>query len=345
MEYRDRIEYKITSHLSSREFYRMLDVLSGMLRENCLCILDFSGVKRVDAVVIPNLLILGKIIESRTRFMPVIRLGENLESGYLKNYMLNIRFFELSDMYYKYEDYEGRTGGLVGKKMSEQNTTVRFLYEEGFEIAQRRFFYELMPFINTFLKVFNQDVINSNNLFFDNCHLNNSIAFFLKETIENTFIHAKSDTIITVQIDYKMQKVYISISDCGKGFLKAQLENMDSDGNFIDKGSDDPGVNILNRRPKTEEEAIFIGLFKRVRSKEHGLINIARRIMRLKGIIRIHSNDCRVILTERLQDMLLDHTIVEKREQIREYNIIKTSDFKGAHFEIELPLESIGSEK
>lgn len=339
------MEYKVVQILSSREFYKMIDILNGILEADDICILDFTNVFRIDPVVIPNLLLLGKYIEKKTNNIPYIRLGEDLSAGYLKKYLMDIKFYKLSDSYYRYEDVEGKYAGLVGKSMDKRNTTECFAFKDGMLIAQRRLFYNVLPFIDNYLMVFHRDKINSNNVLDANSFCNNYIAHFLEEMIENTFYYTETNVIMTVQTNYKKEKIFMSVSDPGTGFCDSMLNNMDEKGNFRPKPNDiDCGFNILGRRPKNEEEALLIGIYKRVQSRTYGLFNIVKRILDLNGTVRIHSNNRQIILTERVRDQFIEGTLVENLEKLRGYNVIETSYFKGVHLEIELPLSVLNME-
>lgn len=339
------MEYKVVQILSSREFYKMVDILNEILESDNICILDFTDVVGIDAVVIPNLLLLGRYIEKKTNNIPYIRLGEDLSAGYLKKYLLGIKFYELSDSYFYYEDAIGKYGGLVGKSMDKRNTTECFKFEDGVVVAQRRLFYKVLPFIENYLDVFRKEKINTSGVMDKNAFCNNDIAHFLKEMIENTFLYAGTDVIITVQTNYKKGKIFLSVSDPGIGFYRSMQDNMDEKGNFLPReGEVDCGRNILGRRPKNEEEAILVGIYKRVQSKTYGLFNVIKKILELKGIVRIHSNDRQIILTERLQNQFLKGTLLKNIEQLRGYNIINTSLFQGVHFEMELPLSIMSEE-
>lgn len=333
------MEYKVEEILSSREFYRMVDVLNEILKSDEICTLDLTGVRRIDAVVIPNLLLLGKYIEKRTQNIPYIRLGEDLRSGYLKKYLMNIKFYELSSLYYYYENDAEKYCGLVGKDMDKRNTTEYFSLNEGILVAQKRLYYKIYPFIKDYFKAFRIEETNSDDALNANTFDNNIVAKFLKEMIDNSFGNGLSDVIVTVQTNYKKGKIFLSVSDSGRGFLLAQKSNMDEYGNFRSKEDGaDPGYNVLRRRPQDEKEAILIGMYKRKFSDTYGLFNVIRRILNLSGVIRIHSNNVQFVLTERLEEQFLEEQLVNIMPQLMGYNVKKTSYFNGAHIEIELPL-------
>lgn len=338
------MEYKVGEILSSREFYNMVDVIDAILKKNEIFTLDFSEVNSIDAVTIPNLLFLGKYIEDKTSNIPYIRLGDDLYSGYLKNYLFNIGFYRLSKRYYYYENDDEKYSGFMGKNMNGLNTTEFFSYKSGLEEAQRKLFDNIYPFIKKYFKKFtiNNNETKSDEAFNALAFDNNTVAMFMSQMIDNSFRRGKSDAIITVQINYKKQRVYLSVADSGMGFLKAQVTNMNNNGDFISKEDEgDPGYNIIGRLPCNEVEAVLVGIYKRKDSQTYGLYNIIKMVMELKGVIRIHSNNVQYILTERLKDYFLDGQLSTVLQKSKGYNIRETRTFKGAHIEIELPFDTM----
>lgn len=332
------MEYKMANIVSSREFYRMIDELNRTLHEGENCILDFTSISRIDALVIPNLILLGRLIESKTKFIPYIRLGEDLSAGYLKNYLAQIGFYSLSEPFYYYENPYGKYGGLIGKRMDKRNTTECFSFLDGEAIARRRLFYNILPYLDFYLNEFNiyksEDVNPLNIASFNN----NIIAKFLEQMIDNTFEYGECDAYVTVQTNYKMNRIYLSISDYGFGFYKSIMGEKNSK-LFSDNNDDDvDGYNVLKRQPVNEFEAILIGMYKRKNSKTYGLFNVIKKVLQYKGVIRIHSNDSQIILDEDATGSFIDESLARVKKVSR-YNFIETSIFNGVHIEIELPLK------
>lgn len=342
------MEYKVTQLLSSREFYRMVDVLNELLNENEIFTLDMTDVMRIDATVIPNLLLLGRFIEEKTGNIPRIRLGENLRSGYLKKYLDGIGFYKLCDFYYAFDNPVGQYGGMIGKNMDTRNTTERFSIEEGPNVAQRRLQYNVYPFIKGYMRTFshykNDEELDEN-----------IIARFLNEMIDNSFKYGHSDVIVTVQANYKKNRIYLSVSDSGKGFKLPMCQCMDENGQFykvvLENGKlvqirvDEEAYNILKKCPDDEKNAAIIGLYKRKSSGIYGLYNLVDKVLCLKGTVRIHSNDIQLILTERWHSVFLQEGIMHMDQAFAKYNLVKTSFFPGTHIEVELPMKTDGGEE
>lgn len=318
------MEYKFTKYLSSYEFYKDVGRLNRIIEiyQPDKIVLDFSDTSHIDALVIPNLIILGRDIRRKTSYIPYIRLGENLNAGYIKKYLFGINFYKISDEFYYYEN--DRYSGLEGKKMDPRNTTEYFSKSEGTDVARRRIYYKLWPFFYKYLKEFTLKKYNS--IFLDS-HIfeNNIIAQFIEEMVLNSFDHGDSDAVITVQANYKKAKLYLAISDYGKGFW-----------NSVCNCKKDKGYNVLGRLPQSELEGIYVGIYKRKYSKIYGIYNVIRQVIRMDGIFRIHSNDTQLIITKKLEEKFEDESLITLSLD-KNPNVIQTAKFPGTHIEIELP--------
>lgn len=321
------MDYKIAKYFSSFEFYKMLNDLDYSLKvqKQDRVVLDFSEVNRIEALVIPNLLLLGRYIKEKTGYIPYVRLGANLNAGYLKKYLQGINFLELSSRFYRYES-DGFSEGY-GKEMDPLNTTAYFAQSDGEDVARRRIYYDLYPFVQKYLGDFDTKLYNCESLDIHTFE-NNIIASFIEEIILNAFEHGKSDAIVTVQANYKKRKIFLAISDFGEGFQTSTKA--------LTTTADNNAYNVLGKKPQTEAEGIILGIYKRKHSKKYGLYNVVRRVLQLNGLIRIHSNYEQLIITTRLLDSFLDEKLYEVIRDSK-YNFVKTGKFAGTHIEIELP--------
>lgn len=336
------MEYKISRFLDSRAFYKMLFYLKNQINKNEEVILDFTDVFSIDALVIPNALLLGKWIESITDTIPYIRLGDDFSAGYIKKYLSGIKFYELSQNFFYYENEDEKYAGLQGKNMSPYNTTECFKYDDGLEIAKRRIYYNLMPFMRNYLGDFETfheeriDVFTSEAQFLNE----NILAKFINEMVENTFIYSKCNLYVTFQVNYKKKKIYLAVSDAGIGLKKGyevakkyELAKQELDPYYIP----DYGYNILGHEPTSELEALVFSSYKRKNSNIYGLYNVIKRVLLLEGIIRIHSNNKQIIFDKDILEKFLDESIIEDTIW-RKTSILQTTLFPGVHIEIELPL-------
>lgn len=337
------MEYKITQYLSSREFYKMLFHLENIVTDNDVVILDFTEVRRIDAVVIPNLLLLGTWIEEKSHTIPYIRLGDDISAGTLKSYLAGINFYELSNSYFMYENEEEKYSGLFGKKMDKRNTTQLFEYKSGLDVAKRRICYNLAPFMRYYLNQFVDENEIKQDSRMEYVYEDNILGIFVEELIENSFVYGECDAIVTVQANYNKKRIYLSVSDSGDGMLKRIKEQINKTMEKVDYRADKigSGYNVLKKMPSNELESIWIALYKRVNSNIHGLYNVVKRVLLIGGTVRIHSNNTQLILTPRLYDMFIKESLVLDKT-LNEFNTLKTVNFKGVHIEIDIPLEEGG---
>lgn len=340
------MEIKIPKYLSSKVFYesvikdinRKLQVYSD---ERIL--LDFTETCKIYATVIPDLVVLGTYLREKTGYMPVIRLGEDLKAGSLKKYLNGIGFYSASANKYSFEN--NPYGGMYGTEMDPVNTTELFEYveletydgnkkkkDEILEQYKRKVYFKMRPFINKYLNL--EAFMGEGNEDEDYGIEVNIVSSFIYHMAENSFLHGKSSSAVTIQANYKDKKLYISISDMGKGFMQAWID--DKVENATDEKESDV-YDVLGREPRSEMEGIMLGIYKRKKSKYHGLYNIVERVLKLDGIIRIHSNTTQIILTSRQRDLFLNEELPKRlpnMEMNRRENVI----FAGAHIEVELPL-------
>lgn len=329
------MEYKVRKNLSSYQFYDMLGDIHHLLEENVSdkIVLDFTEVQVINALVIPNLILLGKYIGDRTGNKPSIRLGEDFQAGRLKRYLHDVNFYSISTRFFVYENGDdGKYGGMDGADMSSINTTQYFSVQgERGKVEEekiKQIYFDLLAFTRRYRKQYDMGHIKNmaalgNEIFEDNIMTN-----LIREMIYNCFYHAESDVVITAQVNYKMKKILLAISDQGKGFLKS----------FLEKTSmPDEDYNVLKKAPENELEAIYTAIYKRKDVKVYGLYNMIRAILEHGGTVRIHSNNVRLVLTSRFLFELTNESLINSLN-LNKYNIMETYEWPGVHLEIELPL-------
>ncbi|MBE6025113.1 MAG: hypothetical protein E7231_18385 [Cellulosilyticum sp.] len=292
---------------TSYEFFRKVLVDA---KYNCdsKLIFDFSNTRRVEPLVIPNLLCLAYEIKQETGTIPQILIPDTYEGGVLRNYLNEIEFTKYAlgaELYnFPYNPY----GGLSGKKIDPLCGTLVFDAVSTRDEIYRGIDMCITPFAERYLEKFNS--YNDNNMYI------NEIVEFLEEIIVNSKVHGKSFSITTLHANYSAKKIYIAISDVGGGFYSTlQNEAIDND-----------------------EKAILAGIYKRKDSKVYGLYNVIRRVLEFEGRIRIHSNDTQIIFTPRVKTEFLNERL-NKVNNFRKYNVKGTVQYDGVHIEMELPLE------
>ena len=115
-----------------------------------------------------------------------------------------------------------------------------------------------------------------------------------KELVENAKLHGKSFAFTTIQYNYKHERVYVSIADCGKGFITSMNSQLTS-----------AEPNEENHKVFNDEfDAIVHGIYKR-NNKPYGIYKVIKDTLLNGGTVRIHSMNTQIILTEKLLDTIL----------------------------------------
>ena len=315
----------ITDDLTSFEFYNnLLDKIKMLRFYNDIegIVLDFSRTYKVEPLVIPNLLCLGYIIRVLFKVTPVIRIPDTSTAGPLKKYLDSIGFISLAKKYNLYEFESSPYGGMEGKTIDPLCATLFFNSAESIDNITRGVEYYIKPFTEEYLGNFNIGLIQS----FYNEQYNsysNEITQFLQEIILNCQKHARSFSFTTLHAKHSNKMIYISVSDCGCGFLKSILNRNDES-------------NQLMKNPENELQAIMIGVYKRKDSKIYGLYNVIKRTIELNGKVRIHSNNTQVIFTPRIKIDFTNQNLLSN-QKFYKYNVKDNIEFAGVHIEIEIP--------
>ena len=346
------MEIRIPNYFTSQKFYEeIVRSVNKAVGEEEIITLDFTEVQRMDAVVVPSLLVLGLYIRDKSGYMPVIRLGENIQAGHLKKYLYGIQFTKHARDVFLFEN--DPYNGMYGVRMHPSNTTQCFQYytfddldeeekrQKNFELQSeimRRIELNLVPFLREFASEF---VVNFSELVQDDLEIgNNYLAKYMFHLVENAYDHARSSIYITVQVNYMTQKVYISAADYGMGFKAAFLNALL--GSKTQKESERFAYNILNREPQNELEAIIIGMYKRKYSAsvKRGLYQVIEKTLDLNGLIRVHSNETQVIITQKIKNKFLNEELADDLLNGRlKYNVRSDVMLPGTHIEIEIPLK------
>ena len=110
----------VSSHLTSAVFYNVLlnriNFFKRYHRNSNPIILDFFETKKIEPLVIPNLLCIGESILRETGTKMVIRIPETLQAGKLKFYMKEIGFIKYANnAIYAFESspYNGMEGKTI----------------------------------------------------------------------------------------------------------------------------------------------------------------------------------------------------------------------------------------
>ena len=340
---------KVEGLFSTSVFYRqILKELHSCLqqsKENRV-VFDFTETTYIDALVIPNLLCVGYIIRSTTNKTPVIARMNNSIYTYKTNimqYLYDIGFIKHARNYGLFEIHDYNID--KNKKIIPEYCTTFCFNNTGQskeQIAEQINIESGKLFSEHLKEYFDDDEIFG---------YKNIFAKFAAELCNNSAVHGESFSFMTIQSNREQGKVSIAVSDCGCGFYESlckRLENntLDrplltiSDDEFLDKTSENLSLH-----------SIIECTFYRYFDKAYGIWDIARTVLKSGGVVRIHSNDSRIILTPNMFPLILE--LCKSPEELRnilliqflerkDYNFITGLKFGGVHFEIEMPMKNRG---
>ena len=348
----EKHELKYSGKISVFYFYNtIISEINDLKNQGFLghIILDFSDVKVFESSVVPNLLILGNYIKDCMGIKPLIYIDESQTSGALKRYLYKISFFNLCEQNERfYLDCNKYTGWPETNEMDESNTTVYFRSGSPEELDewQKKMEYpklsariwddirnNLYNFASNYLGDY-QEYVKYNDIMSE---MENNMALAMThEVVKNSLSHGKSYSYVTFQINRLKKRIYLTLSDYGVGFYKTMTEK---------------GIDV-----KDEGMAIIKGIFARADESGYGLFEVVCTTLEYCGIIRIHSNDTKIVLTNDEEDeekievdgcysyltYLKRHDfngLLKKLYKHKGYNYIENWFFPGVHVEIVLPIE------
>lgn len=309
----------VPQYLSSFEFYNniLMQVRNILVHGGSdEIIFDFSSTSKIEPLTIPNLLCLGFWIKSKSTNSPCIRIPYTFEADILKSYLNNIGFLDLSTRYEIYHFEEFPYSGIDSRKIDPLCGTLLFNSNDNIDSVIRGISYYIDPFSDKYLKKFDVSILRS--IYDENQLFKNEMSQFIFELIVNSQNHGKSFSFTTLHAKYSTKSIYISVSDCGKGFLRSVVDEDNMDVN-------------------SEMDAIIYGIYKRNSSKIYGLFNVIRRVLELSGKVRIHSNNTQIIFTERILDAFINKKLTND-SGFHKYNVKHDVLFPGVHIELEIPM-------
>lgn len=309
----------VNKYLTSAEYYNALlpeiQILLRYYDKISEVILDFSGTFKIEPNVIPNLLCLGRVIQSLIEKNAIIRIPDTFEGGKLKNYLYQIRFIQLAKDIFDFES--NPYTGFDGKAIDPLCGTVYF--DE--KVTEDKIGFEFDRLVGPFAEKY---LLDYNKICLENGQVENNIVNLLKELAANAVEHGKSHSYTTVHAKYSKNMIYIAISDGGIGFKQScQGEHAEE---LARKK-----LNIVN-----EVEAILYCIYMRKESKIFGLYTVIKDTISNGGTVRIHSNDSQVIFTKRIENQFRNETLLQDNT-FWKYNVRHNLEFSGTHIEIEIP--------
>lgn len=300
--------------------------------------LDISQVKKINPLVLPNLLIVGKILKSFYNNNPVhlIISRENLQ---VIKFLECMSFFSLVDKLelFTYEK------GLVGDFNMEDFGEIVILYH--------------MQRARTTPNEIAQTLLNSNQQIgrfirsFEDSSLGSAFLYSLSEIIHNCMKHGKSSAFIAIYSGPRLG-LNCAVSDSGIGYLESLSTSKEDAVVFTNE-------EMLNDTEHSVFKAIIEATFKRFHKKTYGLASVVKAISELGGTTRVHSLNTQVVFTpqnysevdvndiattgQRLANKLIETSTFSTSDQSKPLRI-RASKLPGVHIEFQIPTAS-GSER
>lgn len=229
----------VRGNLTSFTFYnevipKLHDYFANDVQDPIL--FDFSRVKTIDPLVLPNFLCAGFWIYEYRGISAQIFVPSNLESLPLRTFLHRTGFVKLAQAYNLFEFDNNISGGLddsafhatlnrielfqgIYQTTSEDdNKTIEIDANRTKEQAWEKLIDSFVPFIKEFLQKSDEKYVLENREI-----ISSKLLFFCREVIENALLHGKSFCFLNMQYSSSTvgKQIKISISDCGVGFRKS----------------------------------------------------------------------------------------------------------------------------
>lgn len=340
----------IGQHLTSYRFYHeLLPQLHdyAQKREATPIQFDFTETKSISPLVIPNMLCLGYIIRSNYDYIPTIHVPDNSASDNLRAYLHDIDFVGLAKNFGLFQFTDAIDYGSARQVMDPLCATLEFNPKPDGENDESVVWNRVQQYFGEFFNKYLSDFRNTQ----ENTQVSKPGKFKIKNLLENlcaqmiynSFIHGNSFAFMTAQINFTLNKIYLSIADCGIGFKASVNHQIEHDLDPFD-----------NRKDKMQDElgAIANAIFARA-DEPYGIYTPIKRVLDCGGIVRLHSVDTRLILTGSMSTLLEIASygrsdIAQVRKSflglLRDpnggflrRNVETKIKFGGAHIEVEIP--------
>lgn len=351
---------RFPSKVTSRFFYKeLLPEINKFINSNNgqSLLFDWGMVDIVNALVIPNLLMLGHQIRIICSESVKIFIPTKIK---LLNYLYEVNFLTYSKRFYIYEFFDEYIGDY-----DMHSTVKRKTYYLENQCSDKEIWRMLGVSNEVIEEAYHNDfdVIDQGKGF--------TIRTSLWEMCKNSVEHGHSFSFLTIQREIGINKVMISAADTGLGIynsFKEKILEEEKGKNKIERLhflSNRRFMDLDNRNDK-ELFAILEAAFFRKEDIKYGLWNIIEETLRQdrNGVVRVHSNNVQVIFTNHfLQENFNDKTFsqmytMQRDKDIENYdkynsgqffklieNIkrtinvnISSNEYRGVHIEIELKL-------
>lgn len=353
-------------NITSYAFYQnMLPTIAAKIKDMEIgedFAIDMSATESVDAMAIPLLLNTARWAFEEKKAVPIIYIPNHKQKDTLKNYLEKVGFFNICDFY----DYYIVNTERQAVRMDQSNFATYVFTEnakndsqEERERIEEYVFRVLSRNRNSYSNFWNY--WKDYNVHADSKKVVNIVECAVRAICSNSGIHTKTNGIMTLQRNVKLNRVCISVADCGQGLHAA----------LVGKQGFQPALFTLEKFKKLEgKDADFYAIVEAVSyrfGETYGLYNMLMRVFKLdkesveerkrqgiraedeadrdKYIIRIHTNQNRLVFNGRnclkLEKADTKVQFARKLVMIAQNNYVQkpTYYYPGVHIEIEIPYE------
>lgn len=303
--------------------------------------LDLAKCSQIEGTVIPNLLIVGYIVGRKTNIKPILYISRDGEAR-VWNYLNDIHFMQLNEEKEIYEIQISGSSTGTSYKLEDYSTTTYL--EKGLK-EERLSTYLNKQYSTLFNRYFTNFKYSMVDAYTAETYTINILEVFCKQLCYNAVEHGESFCYTTMQVNHKDERIFISVSDCGKGMYATFLDKIVKEGYK-------PAIlpQDIQTQPYSAQldfRAIVEGLIYRFYEEKFGIWSVMTEIMKMKGIVRFHSGKARVNIAD-LKIEELNECRDQQEAALYLYEHLKTGayvqktpSYQGTHIELELPLNGV----
>lgn len=337
---------QIKKDFTSQVFYyyylrKIQDYINVWKRhKSTMLFIDLSNCKSIDGNVIPNFFISGMIIKNITHISPQIYIPGSNGSGVM-SYLKSINFLDINKDIKIFDIQANESIRKNSYNFPDFCTTV--LLNE--DLSEEQVVFELQK---KYSELFQKYLDDFSYYIFDAItnrrYVINLLEFFCKQVCYNSLDHGKSPCFITMQTNRELKKIFIAISDCGKGMTCGIQESISRGYKPIIVPKEKELRQKL-RSSRLDLLSIIEGVIFRFGDPIYGLWNVLREVMNMGGVIYFHSGEIRMALSNIDPQIFVESETKLKMANML-YNFLKKSEniqyttyYAGTHVEIEVPLK------
>lgn len=282
-----RFPQKVTTYSLYFEILPQInEYINRRIYEEKGILLDWGMVDVVNPLSIPYILVMGKYIKNVSNRRAVLFIPTKSD---LLAYLDNVKFFQYNkadEIYYILEQYIG--GYSLVKDSTKKTYHIELDYTEDMIWNVMRTVQE------SFVKIYDKWEHNSvivMNMIWNFC--------------VNSLKHGGTDCYATFQNIKSIQKFMVSVADGGKGIYSSMYERIEKCERMNLHFMTPEKMSSLKHDKYRELHAIMEAIYYRSDTPDFGIYDAVSETVSRKGIIRISSNNTRVVITVKFYNKFL----------------------------------------